>query len=173
MALKKCKACGQEINGKADKCPHCGVPQKKISIFTWVVLGILIFVAIEIVTVHNTLTSFPAKESTPSTSATESSGPKIIKIDKSEKAQSQRKEQIAKLIKNGFFEKVEVSGNTPQVWITPPFYALRYDAQAKIISDVYAYYFDGSNAHDSVLVLDSRSGKKVGSFAPLTGLKMK
>jgi hypothetical protein len=29
MALKKCKECGQEISTKADKCPHCGVPNKR------------------------------------------------------------------------------------------------------------------------------------------------
>lgn len=28
MALSKCKECGKEISTKADRCPHCGAPQK-------------------------------------------------------------------------------------------------------------------------------------------------
>jgi hypothetical protein len=28
MAMSKCKECGKEISTKADKCPHCGAPQK-------------------------------------------------------------------------------------------------------------------------------------------------
>lgn len=44
MALTKCTECGEEISKKAEKCPKCGAPtKKKTSIFTWLVVIILIF----------------------------------------------------------------------------------------------------------------------------------
>ena len=45
MALVKCKECNEEISSKAKVCPKCGVkPPKKTSLFTWLVLIIIVFV---------------------------------------------------------------------------------------------------------------------------------
>ena len=44
--LTKCKGCGEEISKKAKSCPKCGEPIKKTHWFTWLVLGIIVFVAI-------------------------------------------------------------------------------------------------------------------------------
>jgi hypothetical protein len=44
MALTKCKECGGEVSTRAAKCPHCGSPaKKKTSIFTWLVVVLLLF----------------------------------------------------------------------------------------------------------------------------------
>ena len=173
MALIKCKKCGQPISNKADKCPHCGAPLKKIPFTAWVVPIIVIFAAIEIIAVYKTTITVPSKESSTSGKPARSSVARIANIDKSEKMQEQRKEKIAKLIKNGAFQKVEVSGGIPHVWVSQGFYALHPATKAEIISVVYAYYFDGSNSSDSVRVIDSFSRELVGSFSPITGLKMK
>ncbi|MGO3346051.1 MAG: zinc ribbon domain-containing protein [Marinomonas sp.] len=45
MALVKCKECNEEISSKAETCPKCGAkPPKKTSLFTWLVLVIIVFV---------------------------------------------------------------------------------------------------------------------------------
>jgi len=51
MALTKCKECGHDLSKKAEKCPHCGAPQKTqqkigcgslvvLVIFGWIVFSI-------------------------------------------------------------------------------------------------------------------------------------
>lgn len=47
MALKPCKECGNQISDKAESCPQCGAKQpKKTSLFTKIVLGLIIFTVI-------------------------------------------------------------------------------------------------------------------------------
>lgn len=44
MALVKCKECKEQISTKAKACPKCGaVPPKKTSLFTWLILILIIF----------------------------------------------------------------------------------------------------------------------------------
>jgi len=44
MALVKCKECGEDVSTQAKACPKCGAkPPKKTSLFTWLVLGLIIF----------------------------------------------------------------------------------------------------------------------------------
>lgn len=50
MALTKCKECGEEISKKAKKCPKCGSPQKRTSLFTWFVLILILAWAYSYVT---------------------------------------------------------------------------------------------------------------------------
>ncbi|MGK0269467.1 MAG: RNA polymerase subunit RPABC4/transcription elongation factor Spt4 [Cocleimonas sp.] len=70
MALVKCKECGEEISSKAKDCPKCGAkPPKKTSLFTWLVLIIIVSV-IYSVSQSSTSTSVTAKE-------TSSASPKI------------------------------------------------------------------------------------------------
>lgn len=46
MALVKCKECGEKVSTKAKTCPNCGVKApKKTSLFTWIVLFFIVFVA--------------------------------------------------------------------------------------------------------------------------------
>lgn len=93
-------------------------------------------------------------------------------IDKSDAMQAKRRELLEKLIAQGVFQKIEVPGNLPRVWVRPAFYQLDFDTKQSFASVVYAYHFDGSNPTDSVRLFDSMSGKEVGSFAPPGGLTM-
>ena len=45
MALVKCKECGEQVSNKAKTCPKCGAKApRKTSLFTWLVLGFIIFI---------------------------------------------------------------------------------------------------------------------------------
>jgi len=58
MALTKCKECGKEISKKAEKCPHCGAPQKKkTSLFTWLVTILIVLWVIGYFVPETTTTS--------------------------------------------------------------------------------------------------------------------
>jgi ribosomal protein L40E len=47
VALKSCKECGNQISDKAESCPQCGAKQpKKTSLFTKIILGLIIFTVI-------------------------------------------------------------------------------------------------------------------------------
>jgi zinc-ribbon domain len=99
---------------------------------------------------------------------------KAATIYKSEGMQQSRKELIGKLINDGIFQKVEVPGSLPRVWVEPRFYALDFDTKEKFVSVVYAYYFDGTDMADTVRIFDSRSGKEVGDYSLVNpGLRMK
>ena len=99
---------------------------------------------------------------------------KEVEIDKSPQMQKQRKAFIDKLIRKGIFKKIEVPGNLPRLWVKPLFYALDYDDKETFVSVVYAYYFDGTNYTDTVRIIDSSSGKQVGTYSTVdSGLKMK
>lgn len=70
MALVKCRECGQEISKEAEKCPHCGAPQKKkTSLFTWIVTIAIVLWAIG----YFSSPSITSRSSTPSASSSYSS----------------------------------------------------------------------------------------------------
>ena len=88
--------------------------------------------------------------------------------------QADRKKLIEKLIEQGVFQKIEVPGFLPRLWVRPGFYIADFDQRESFVSVVYAYYFDGSDPTDSVKLFDSQSGKEVGSYSIVAGgLKMR
>jgi hypothetical protein len=94
-------------------------------------------------------------------------------IDKSPEMQADRKKLIEGLVAEGVFQKVEVPGSLPRLWVRPAFYSLEFERKEKFVSVVYALYFDGSKQTDSVRIFDSLSGKEVGSYSLVSGgLKM-
>ena len=87
--------------------------------------------------------------------------------------QDKRKAFIQKLINNGIFQKVEVRGSLPHLWVKPAFYALSYDDKSSFVNVVYAYYITMDSNYNLVVLYDSRSGKKVGVYGETYGgLKM-
>lgn len=167
MALIKCKECGNEISSKASSCPKCGAPApKKTSLFTWIIAGFFALVVFAAIIPINT-SSPPASAPAPAK--------KSVVIDKSPAKQAERKKFIERLIAQGVIQKVDtMGGNLPKIYVRPAFYNIDLDTKQSLVSVVYAYYFDGSNISDSVILRDSRTGKDVGDFNPnLGGLKMK
>ncbi len=54
----------------------------------------------------------------------------------------------------------------------PSFYALDFDEKKAFVGVVHAYYYDGTGSLDVVRLIDSRTGKTIGSFSDL-GLDLK
>jgi hypothetical protein len=129
----------------------------------WIVV---IFVGLA---VAGALLNRPSPPGSPPTSV---SAP-VATIDKSPALQADRKKLIEKLIEEGVFQKIEVPGSLPRLWVRTRFYAADFDQKQSFASVVYAYYFDGSDPTDFVRVLDSQSGKEVGRYSINDGgLKM-
>lgn len=95
------------------------------------------------------------------------------KVDKSPEMQAQRRAFIDKLIQQRVFSQVKVNGNVPYVYVTPSFLQGDIQDKEKIISVVYSFYYNGSNDLDFVRLLDSKTGKTIGSYSMVQGgLKM-
>lgn len=87
--------------------------------------------------------------------------------------QAKRKALIQNLINGGIFQKVEVPGSLPHLWVNPVFYALNLEDKNLSVSVVYYYYTTISSSYKMVVLYDSHSGKKVGVYgAVYGGLKM-
>ena len=83
--------------------------------------------------------------------------------------QDKRRAFIRKLIDRGVFQKVEVPGNLPHLWVKPAFYNLDFDTKAQFVNVVYAYYVTQNPKYDIVVLFDSRTGKEVGKYAETYG----
>lgn len=93
-------------------------------------------------------------------------------IDKAPSHQESRNTVINKLVEDGFFAKVDLTGPSPRVTIGPAFTALDLGTQTKLVRVVYAYQFDGSKQDDTVLLVDA-AGAEAGSYSLATGLQLK
>ncbi len=76
---------------------------------------------------------------------------------------------IKKLIRMGVFQKVEIPGNLPQVWVTPTFHSLDFDRKSQFINVVYAYYVTMNPSYNIVVLRDSKTGKRIGKYAEVYG----
>lgn len=78
MALINCKDCGEKVSKKAKSCPKCGASTpKKTSIFTWLILLIIVYVVY--VTSQNTSPKKSADGIVSSTSSKKVESAKIVK----------------------------------------------------------------------------------------------
>jgi len=163
MAMVACKECGKEISSKADKCPHCGVKIKRTSTFTWIVSVFAGFA----------LVGYIIGEVNTDNSATNQTAPaaKRVTIDNSPETRAKREKLLRDLLNQGVFQKIDVPGTNPRVWVTPKFYALDFDTKKSFVSVVYAHYL-GDEEFGSVNLVDSKTGRKVGRFSTVSGLEM-
>jgi len=100
---------------------------------------------------------------------------KIIEIAKSPKMQKGREDLIKELTHKGLFAKIEDPGRPHlfvKLWVRPAWYAIDFDKKQSFASVVYAYYFDGTNYADTVIIVDSMNGKEIGEYSLRGGLKM-
>lgn len=98
--------------------------------------------------------------------------PPTVTVDRSEAAQKQRLDLIQHFIREGVIEKVETPGTTPRVIVLPAFYLVKFETKQTCASVIWCYYFDGSDPYESVNFYDSRSGKQIGYYTPLSGLTL-
>jgi hypothetical protein len=95
----------------------------------------------------------------------------LIQIDKSAEMQQGRLKLLEKLKAQGVFQKVEIPGDLPRLWIAPRFHSLNYEQKEKFVSIVYAYYLDGYSITDAVRIYDGKTGKEIGDYSS-QGLKL-
>ena len=92
-------------------------------------------------------------------------------VVKSAEMQKERLEMIQKLKAYGVFQKVDISGDVPRLWIAPGFYPLKSDQKETFVRVVYDYFFDGNSIGDVVRIYDGKTGKEIGDYSSL-GLKL-
>jgi hypothetical protein len=93
-----------------------------------------------------------------------------IAIDKSPRAQSERKAVIDKLIADGLVRRVDPErGGTLRVTLRAAFYAMNEETRSKYVDVIYRYYFDGSSVNDTITLRDARHGNEVGRYNPYKG----
>jgi hypothetical protein len=83
--------------------------------------------------------------------------------------QDDRKALIQKLIGAEVFQKVEVPGFLPHLWVSHAFYGLSFDSKNSFVNVVYSYYYTQNPDFDLIVLYDSRSGKKIGTFSATYG----
>lgn len=112
-------------------------------------------------------------EATPTPRVAPSAGQALV-IDKSARAQSERKAVIDGLVEKGLVRRIESErGGTVRAVLRPGFYTMDDEARRGYIDVIYAYYFDGSSVNDTVILRDARHGNEVGAYNPYRGgLKM-
>ncbi|WP_441228075.1 hypothetical protein AB7813_08975 [Tardiphaga sp. 20_F10_N6_6] len=86
-------------------------------------------------------------------------------VDKSDEMQSNRLKLMEKMRAQGVFQKVEMPGNLPRLWVDSGFHSADFETKQKFVSVVYAYYFNGSNIADSVRIYDGKTGKEIGDYS--------
>ena len=93
-----------------------------------------------------------------------------ILIDKSQSAQTARKESIDDFVAKGLVRRIEPGRpGVLKVSLRPAFYAMDEEMRRRTVDVLYAYYFDGSSINDTVILRDARHGNEVGQYNPYSG----
>jgi hypothetical protein len=93
-----------------------------------------------------------------------------IAIDRSPRAQSERKAVIDRLVDDGLVRRIDPErGGTVRVSLRPTFYTMDDGRRREYVDVIYRYYFDGSNVNDAVILRDARHGNEVGQYNPYKG----
>src|SRR5688572_12840862 len=78
-------------------------------------------------------------------------------IDKSARAQEERKAVIDGLIDKGLLRRIDGERRgTVRALLRPGFYLMDEETRRGYINVIYAYYFDGSSVNDTVILRDAR-----------------
>jgi hypothetical protein len=97
-----------------------------------------------------------------------------VVIDKSQRAQAERKALIDELIAKGLVRRIDPErGGSIRVALRPAFYTMDEETRRKYAETIYAYAFDGSSVNDTVILRDAQHGNEIGQYNPYRGgLKM-
>ena len=96
MALVKCKECGEQVSTKAKNCQNCGAKApKKTSLFTWLVLIVIVFVGWSAIQSPSTTSSNTARNN-PGSSGSSGTGTRIPPAEPSWRTQISKDEMTGK-----------------------------------------------------------------------------
>ena len=88
--------------------------------------------------------------------------------------QAERKKLIDNLInKHNIFEKIEIPGTIPRVWVTPKFHLLTFSEKKTYIHLIYSYYYTKNSDYKAVRIFDNMTGKEIGGYMPPFELTLK
>ena len=87
-------------------------------------------------------------------------------------AQGDRKKFIDQLISQGIFQKIEVAGDLPYLYVTAVFKSLDFQTKANCVSVAYGYYSAQNPAYDVLVILDGPTGARLGEYVKGSGLKL-
>ena len=76
-------------------------------------------------------------------------------------------------MQHNIFEKIEIPGTIPRVWVTPKFRLLTFSEKKAFIHLVYSYYYTENSDYDAVRIFDSMTGKEIGGYMPPYELNLK
>ena len=81
---------------------------------------------------------------------------------------------IDKLLADGLLRRIDVDAQARvRASLRPGFYMLDEPTRRDYAQTIYAYYFDGSNVNDVLVLRDGRNGNEVGRYNPYRdGLSM-
>jgi len=88
-----------------------------------------------------------------------------------EELQIKRWHMIARLIQDEIFDRIEMPGTLPYIWVKPSFMNLDFRTKSAFVEIVYAYYFDRPGRKqseiwgDTVIIKDFYTGREIGSFS--------
>lgn len=156
---KKCPDCGKDVSKSAQSCPNCGAPIRRSLVKMGCASIFLLFAVIMVV----------ASIKTPPRGAPGANAEPTVKVDCT--IQEERKKLIGELLAEGAFHKIEHRSIT-EVWVTPEFMVLSIDDKSTFIELVAAAAFCLGNEQGLVTLTDFRSGKPVGSYSFIVGLRM-
>ncbi len=87
--------------------------------------------------------------------------------------QEKRRKLIDKFIGYNIIEKVEIPGSLPRVWVTTKFFMTTFSEKKTLMNLIYSYYYTKNPKYDIVRIFDNMTGKSIGSYSPIYGLKIK
>lgn len=87
-------------------------------------------------------------------------------------AQGDRKKFIDQLIGQGIFQKIEIAGDLPYVWVTPVFQSLDFQTKANCVAVVHGYYINENRNYSVLIILDNTSQSRIGEYSKSGGLKL-
>jgi hypothetical protein len=93
-----------------------------------------------------------------------------IAIDKSPRAQEDRKRVIDRLLADGLVRRIDAERRgTLRVSLRPGFYLMDAKTRLEHVDVIYRYHFDGASVNDTVVLRDARHGHEVGQYNPYKG----
>ena len=92
-----------------------------------------------------------------------------IAIDKSARAQHERKLVIDRMMADGLVRRIDFAGGELRVSLRPAFFMLDEDTRRRHVDVIYRHYYDGASVNDRVVLRDARHGNEVGHYNPYGG----
>lgn len=100
------------------------------------------------------------------------SEPVPLNVDISQQKQIKREKLISDLKQKGIIQKIEQKNSLPNVFVNDSFKALDDFEKEELLTEISTYYYAQSRSSSMVIIRDSASGEKLGSYSQ-NGLSLK